>query len=58
MNDTVTKLLELVSEYAEYYAEDRKWGSMKPKPRSSCQDWMVPVNGMGDWGYPHEVNCI
>jgi len=41
MNDTVTKLLDLVSEYAEHYAEDRKWGAFTAdttKARQALQD--------------------
>lgn len=41
MNDTVTKILELVSEYAEHYAEDRRWGTFTAdttKARQALQD--------------------
>lgn len=41
MNDTVTKILDLVSEYAEHYAEDRKWGTFTAdttKARQALQD--------------------
>ena len=44
MNDTVTKILELVSEYAEHYAEDRKWGTFTAdttKSHQALQDELV-----------------
>lgn len=41
MNDTVTKILDLVGEYAEHYAEDRRWGTFTAdttKARQALQD--------------------
>jgi hypothetical protein len=44
MNDTVTKILDLVGEYAEHYAEDRKWGTFTAdttKSHQALQDELV-----------------
>ena len=50
MNDTVTKILDLVGEYAEHYAEDRKWGTFnfeRPKwklnksPQNIVTTWVA-----------------